>query len=282
MEDHAKWLEHQIKIDLSNRVVHIKEYPSSYSDFEFSFIVDHLYSLSDAYPFALFGRSAAVGTILFCGFNERFRTCSIIRTVSVPCLVVQDPIAPWFTGSRICGGFQEISALTHRFLPSVERWLLVGQSSGGYAAIVCSRIVNSSIVLAFAPQTFNDEVLKSSNIHFPNEFNPSKTMSSQSHIIDLRNLLLSTPPSEKNHIFIIAAFSEQLNPPSEWLWVDAMHWGRVVDCPGVDVFISRSQRHPILLHRVKVFSCLLNDMIVNIDAEHEKICSIINDSVFSE
>jgi hypothetical protein len=226
-------------------------------------IITALYEKSDSCAYAAFACSAtasATGVVLLCGFGERFRTISILRHLQIPCLIVQDPHAPWFTGSRICAGLAEVNQTMAAEFPNIRRWLLVGQSSGAYAALYLSRLVPNSLTIAFAPQTCDDSLLKQQKIFFPPGFVPASTMLATHPIPDLREKFFARPGASTARGYIISAFSEHENPPTAWLWLDAMHWGRLVEHPDITVVVTSYGSHAVLFKNAGKFAAMIGDL----------------------
>lgn len=270
-------------VTIRGTMAELRENLAALDPFTLKQVTDALYAVSDScgYAFVPGADNDDLGVILFCGFLERFRTISLLRDVSAGCLVVQDPLAPWFTGSSLCGDVEQVLEAAQATLPRARRWLLLGQSSGGYAALLASRFVSPSLTLAFAPQTFDDSQIKASAIHWPRNFRYSQTMSVGGAIRDLRTMFFrERDPGASTTCCIVSSFSEHKNPPTEWLWLDAMHWGRLVDHSDVNVFITPSASHPVLLDAVETYAQLVADLCGLDFADRTSILQAVNRRVY--
>jgi hypothetical protein len=260
-----------------NGVIPISQSLSSIENQSAKDLSDRLFQLSTECGFVSFkgGERADTGAIILCGYSERFRTLSLGRSLNINCLMAQDPEAPWFTGSGLCRDVEHIAEVARQSFPYVRRWILSGQSSGGYAALLLSRKLHGSIAIAFAPQTFDDSVVKGEKIRFSTNLRPSTTFTPSSPIIDLRDLFFKSTPGLAA-AYIISAYSEHGNPASEWIWLDAMHWGRLVDHPDVTVFLTDGITHPVLFGKAKAYSDMLQSIAISDDWSRENISAIIH------
>jgi hypothetical protein len=262
-------------------VAHYGFSPSSQDEGGIASLIEELYEMSGSCSFATFaGRAESeTGVILLCGFGERFRTLSVLRHVTEHCLIVQDAQAPWFSGSATCRGIGHIRRVAELAFPLVKRWLLIGQSSGGYAALYLSRLMPHSIALAFSPQTFDDSRIKGNKLLSPERFKLSSTSLATHPIRDLRKLFFSEPAVD-SRCYIISAYSEHGNPPTQWLWLDAMHWGRLVDHIDVTVFLTEQTSHAILHRQVSRFSRLAGEIAIALDWSAKSLTNVISDSLY--
>ena len=270
-------------LEVADGIINIPFPVASFDDDALKALVQRLLEHSDAASYAAFrGETESdVGVILLCGFLERFRTLRLLEHVNVDCLVVQDPVAPWFTGSKTCPGLEHVTQTARSLFPRVRRWLLVGQSSRGYAALRLSRMLDSSLALALAPQTFDDHVVKGNSVFFPPSFQLSRTLNIGSTVEDLRTVFFGTPPNGSIAV-IVSAFSEHQNPPTEWLWMDAMHWGRLVDHPDVRVFVTQGTSHPVLVRNIHVYSTLLRKLLDQPSWEVAQVVATVMASVYAQ
>ncbi len=81
----------------------------------------------------------------------------------------------------------------------------------------------------------------------------------------------ATPAPSENRAYIVAALSEHENPPTKWLWMDAMHWGRLIDHPDVTVFVTPALSHPVLLHNVETYAQLLRPIVAQPDWDASRL-----------
>jgi hypothetical protein len=163
--------------------------------------------------------------------------------------------------------------------PSLRRWLLLGQSSGGYGALYLSRLLKHSVTLAFSPQTFDDSGVKAKKLFSPQQFRLSSTSLATHPIRDLRKFFFSEPPSQAR-AYIVAAYSEHGNPPSSWLWLDAMHWGRLIDHPDVTVMLTEQITHAILHTQSAKFALLVRAIVDEPDWSHDIITRLMTASLY--
>jgi len=275
------WKDREL-VSVRDNILFINTLPSNLESASLKSLTECLFQLSDVYSYVAFDGNCEsdVGVILFCGFNERFLTLRLLENTNVNCLVVQDSVAPWYTGSTMCRGVDQVKEVAENKFPSVSRWLLIGQSSGGYAALRLSRMLDRSCALAFAPQCFDDFALKGSSIHFPPNFRCSRTLNVGSNVQDLRLIFFEAPPLEWSRVYIVSAFSEHENPPSEWFWIDAMHWGRLVDHPDVTVFITGGGFHSVLFQSVHRYSRLMRKIIDLQEFRHDAVVKLIEECVY--
>ena len=136
-------------------------------------------------------------------------------------------------------------------MPGVKRWLTFGQSSGGYAALYASQRLESSLAIAFSPQTHNDSAL-SSKMYFSKNMNKACVVFD---IADLRDVFSNS--TRESAAMIISSINERDNPVSSFVWLDHMHWARISDFENVRIFILDSENHAILWKRGTAFAGIL-------------------------
>lgn len=234
----------------------IKNIPSELTDSMFMEVKKKLFDISDDHGYACFdnGMTSACLLVLLSGQNERFGLVSLLRRVGCPVLMIQDPYAPWYTGSKICSGFDEIESTIRSRFPQAQRFIFVGQSSGGYAALVLSRRFESSTALVFSPQTFDDKIIKRNSLFMP----PAYSVMETPDIKDIAELFRETKDTVKgNKTYIIVPETEVNNPPENYFWCDTLHWTRMVGIPGVKVIMGVSHSHAILFRNTKYFAIVL-------------------------
>ncbi len=223
----------------------------------FAALTRNLHTVSASVGAAIFGGPAEsqTGAICFCGVNERFRSMSLLRNMPIPCAVVQDPVRPWFTGSAVCPNLPELVANLQVHMPHVRRWLVFGQSSGGYAALHASRLLPLSLAIAFSPQTFDDRVMRG-RIGHPPAFRKNFV---QEPIPDLAELFSNSPL--QNPAFIVSSINEAENPVEDFVWLDHMHWARMAHIPSVRVFLLDTRNHSLLYRKGAFFASVLADLV---------------------
>lgn len=232
------------------------DYPADIEAERFAALTRELHAASDSVGAAVFAGSSevATGAICFCGVNERFRSISLLRDMPIPCAVVQDPVRPWFTGSAICPKLPDLVAELQRHMPRIRRWLVFGQSSGGYAALHASQLLPVSLAVAFSPQTFDDRMMQG-RIGHPLAFRKSFV---QDPIMDLAELFSSSPL--QNPALIVSSINEAENPVESFFWLDHMHWARIAHIPSVRIFLLGTQNHSLLYRKGAFFASVLADL----------------------
>jgi hypothetical protein len=261
----------------NGKVLRISRPVSSHSDSEIAQRIRFLFDRSESVSYAAFDGEGPsdIGVILLCGFNERFRTIRLLRHVRARTLVVQDVYAPWFTGSATCGGIEEIRETATSLFPEVTRWLLLGQSSGGYGALYLSRLLPTNVALVFSPQTFDDRWVKAKKIIRPPHFKLSSTKPAAAPIRDLRDVFAgASSPNSKS--YIVSAFSEHQNPPTSWLWLDAMHWGRLAAHPDVTIVLTGQASHAVLQRNTLYAAGLVHDIAALPAWDHDVLLTLIS------
>jgi hypothetical protein len=235
----------------------IADCPADLDADRFAALTRNLHTVSASVGAAIFGGPAEsqIGAICFCGVNERFRSMSLLRNMPIPCAVVQDPVRPWFTGSAVCPNLPELVANLQVHMPHVRRWLVFGQSSGGYAALHASRLLPLSLAIAFSPQTFDDRVMRGRSATLP----PSARTSSRSRFPTSRNSFRTarcrTPPSSSRRSM------KRKTPVEDFVWLDHMHWARMAHIPSVRVFLLDTRNHSLLYRRGAFFASVLADLV---------------------
>jgi len=233
------------------------------TDDEFRQITKELRHTSDQFAYAAFGASHSDTVALcLCGWQERFATLAMFRGLGVPLLVAQDPFAPWFTGSPLCAGLHEVEAVARARFPLATRWLLGGQSSGGFAALALSRRLVPSLTVAVSPQCFDDSAIKAS-LRLPPDFISSATPALRDLRTDFQAVQLEQ--GRVDPAWIITAHAESGNPPQGYLWIDAMHWSRLADVDGVRVMMLRLDHHHVLHHNSRGFAKCMRQLAMLAD-----------------
>ena len=232
------------------------DYPADIEAERFAALTRGLHAASDTVGAAVFGGASELptGAICFCGVNERFRSLSLLRDMSIPCAVVQDLVRPWFTGSAVCPTLPDLIAELQGHMSHIRRWLVFGQSSGGYAALHASRLLPASLAVAFSPQTFDDRVMQG-RIGHPLAFRKSFV---QEPIMDLAELFANSPL--QNPALVVSSINETENPVESFFWLDHMHWARIAHIPSVRIFLLGTQNHSLLYRKGAFFASVLADL----------------------
>ncbi|WP_218127348.1 hypothetical protein [Belnapia rosea] len=169
--------------------------------------------------------------------------------------MVQDPVRPWFTGSSVCPELPDLLRRLQAHMPQVQRWLVFGQSSGGYAALHASRLLPDSLAIAFSPQTFDDRVMRGRIGHPPG----IRKSYVQEPIADLAAVFAERP--SQNPAFVISSINETENPVEDFVWLDHMHWARIAHFPSVRIFLLETQNHSLLYRKGGFFASVLADLV---------------------
>lgn len=119
-----------------------------------------------------------------------------------------------------------------------ETIFFVGNSMGGYAAILFSSLIGKGEVIAFSPQTFISSDLreKYSDTRWPHQI--AKTLAlptTKKEAYDLREILLNTKNRNKTSIFVARDSV-----------LDLAHASHVKDCSGVEVFEFDTGGHSLV------------------------------------
>ena len=197
---------------------------------------------------------------MFAGFLERFRAISVLRHLNVSCLAVQDPIAPWYTGSDLCPGVADIKNVAEACFPWVKRdpHRPVERRLRGPVPFP---LVAEQRVPCVGAAEFRRQRGQATIVALSAELScvDDDKCGFESHRSAGR-LLPERQAKRKPRLYRVCAFRAR-NPPTQWLWLDAMHWGRLVDHPDVTVFITPHLSHPVLLHNVETYAQLLRYMV---------------------
>lgn len=246
----------------------------------FPFIIDFLCSKSAEYGYARFAAENPTEcvVVVLSGNMERFRTASICAELQCDWMAIQDSVAPWFTGSSLCAGIGEIETVVRSSFPNARKWIIVGQSSGAYAALLLSRRLANNVTLAFAPQTFDDRNIKSERFVFPSSFNIEVTANGIADVFEAFDAVKDR--NSESQVFIVASFSEHRNPPEGFFWFDALHWSRMISFSDVKIIVSPTTVHPPLLRNTNSYISLLAT-ISRLEFGTAEIQSHICEAVFS-
>lgn len=190
--------------------------------------------------------------VIFAGNLERFFMLAVARALRGPVIYVQDTVSWWYQGSNL---LPDLDTFCRDVLvPEIgtARALLFGQSSGAYAALAASIHLPGATVLACAPQTFPDAVIKD-RIRFIG----IRALSAPDGLIDLRERLLAhTDPAAMRAVVIAAG--EVDNPASAHWWGDYLHMSRMIEVPSLAIFVVNANTHVIVHGRVNRFAELLS------------------------
>ena len=235
---------------------HFDRFPAEMSDEEFAAVADELRNDADTVAVATFGRERPTETVAvcFCGVNERFRTISLLRQMRTRSVICQDPLAPWFTGSTVCEPIVSLTGTLQNIVPDAHRWLVFGQSSGGYAALYASRLLPECAAVAFSPQTFDDRLV-ARQIGLPLDLRKAYV---QADITDLREPF--SKGSSRNAAIIFSSIDEEENPRQSFVWLDHMHWSRLLDFSWVRVLLLETRNHSLLYRKGGAFAAILQQM----------------------
>lgn len=246
--------------------------PASLSEDEFRQKLEALHGLSNEEAYASFDdeTESSCLTIILSGVGERFATGTILKDAKCPTLLVQDPYAPWYTGSQICAGLDDIEQTIRTNFPKAQRFIFVGQSSGGYAALALSRRFENTVTIAFSPQTFDDRDVKRDNFTLPAEFNIVTTPCIED-VVDIYK-----KSKNRGQTYIIVPRSEAENPPQHYFWCDALHWVRMVGLPNVKVIMASSNTHPVLYRNTHGFRDALGHLACPYPDNHLFVQSLLN------
>lgn len=231
---------------------HFEKFPGEMADDEFAAAAEGLRNDADHVALATFGREqpTATAAVCFCGVNERFRTISLLRQMRTRSVICHDPVAPWFTGSSVCEPIVPLTESLRRAMPDAKRWLVFGQSSGGYAALYASRLLPDAAAIAFSPQTFDDRLV-ARQIGLPLDLRKAYV---QADITDLREPFAK---SGENAAIIFSSIDEEENPRQSFVWLDHMHWSRLLDFPWVRVLLLETRNHSLLYRKGGAFASIL-------------------------
>ncbi len=119
-----------------------------------------------------------------------------------------------------------------------EKVFFVGNSMGGYAAILFSSLIGKGEAIAFAPQTFisSDLRKKYNDTRWPQQIAKTLALSTtKKEVHDLRSFL--SRQKSNNRISIFVARDDVL---------DLNHAVHVKDCPGVDIFEFDTGGHSLV------------------------------------
>jgi hypothetical protein len=227
-------------------------------------VLVELRSRCNELAFAMFGagRPADTAVVLLCGWGERFAPASLLRDAAVPALVVQDPVAPWYTGSEVCSGLDGIEAAIRTHLGQARRLVCVGQSSGGHAALVLSQRFHGSVAIAVSPQTFADREAKS-RIAFPEHFFVDATPDAIVDVLDARRAADEAGIAARG--YVIAPVSERANPPQTLFWCDYLHWVRLAHLERLHVLLLERETHALIKGHAAAFSRFLGAVLAEPD-----------------
>lgn len=115
---------------------------------------------NDTLLVAFAGISGGLGVFPFEFFN-------IVKNFNVDKIFIRDLRQSWYHSGLpdVCGDIEGIADFVKAIVDriSYKKVVCVGNSMGGYAAIVVGVLINADVVHAFSPQTFLDE--KNRNLH---------------------------------------------------------------------------------------------------------------------
>lgn len=230
----------------------INKLPASLPAEAFKQALAILHSKSDETAYACFndGTGDSCLAVSLSGYQERFASISLLKAAQCPVLAVQDPYAPWYTGSKICAGMDEIEKTIRTYFPKARHFIFIGQSSGGYAAMVLAQRFENSVAVAFSPQTFDDRAVKRDSLLCPPSFNPVSTP----EIEDVYKIYKNAKnPNGNQKTYIVVSQTETENPPEDYFWCDALHWARMAGLPDVKIIMGLSSKHPLLIKNTQNF-----------------------------
>ena len=234
-------------------MLRIDDVPSRMTHDEFRQALVTFRDQSNHQAYALFNSGDPSDCVAVClsGNGERFATLALLEKAECPCLAVQDPFSPWFTGSQICSGLDEVEHVIRETFPTNKRWLITGQSSGAYAALILSRRFDNNVTVAFSPQTFDDRMLKGQRLSFPPSFNIERTP----EILDVAESFRQTSGAIKqSEAYLVASYTEHGNPAEGFYWCDALHWSRMLEFENVRVILSPTDIHPMLWRNTRGYA----------------------------
>jgi len=191
--------------------------------------------------------------VIFAGNYEKYSMLSVARYLRCHVLYFQDPDSFWYQGSSRLPDIEQIAAFVAAQFPS-HRVVFFGQSSGGYAALAASKLIENSAVIAVAPQTFADGEIKN-RIRFSTYLN---AVAAPDGILDLREYLADG--SEFSNRYILTSASETSNPFESFFWLDHMHALRMLDVKNSFLTFVRSSRHSLVFRNADTIARLLYGM----------------------
>jgi hypothetical protein len=175
--------------------------------------------------------------IYFGGWGEGFDGIFKINSFPGNIIYFRDARDEWFA---------YLEDLIKKFIDNlIEKWninkmILLGQSMGGYAALLFSIYYNKSIVIAINPQTFKD-----SNYNVLSKDNSKRMVPNHINLKDIRNVINKNQQSKK---YIILSKSEcvyQMDP----LWGDLFYSGNLIGMPNMYWLIFPQHVHA-LFHKI--------------------------------
>ena len=129
-----------------------------------------------------------------------------------------------------------IKSIINKIRP--EKVFFIGNSMGGYAALLFSTFVDQSEAIAFAPQTFISSELrkKYNDRRWPQQISRTLSLSTRKkETLDLRNFFLNQRTNNRISIFVAKDST-----------LDLIHAYHVKDCPGVNMFEFDAGGHSLV------------------------------------
>ena len=117
--------------------------------------------------------------------------------------------------------------------------ILLGQSSGGYASLYISTLIDNAVCLAFNPQTFKkiDKININEKIHHNKE---------PEHLLDLKKIVNKSKTNSKRYIFAGKSECDSMYAQKGYFWMDSLFAGYMIDAENTKIIIAPKNMHPLL------------------------------------
>ena len=132
--------------------------------------------------------------------------------------------------------------------------IIIGQSSGGYAALYLSTKINNSICLAFNPQTF--QKINKLTIH-----NEIKFRIEPKHLIDIKMMIKKSRNNSKRYIFMGKSQGEAVK--EDYFWMNTVSSVYMIDSKNTKLLMAPIAQHP--LFKFVKYKLLYSTIINNYD-----------------
>lgn len=202
-------------------------------------------------------RSSPNTLIAFAGRNEHFGIFNKVKYVDSNILIIRDLSYHWYLGvydsADALDQFVEECKKNIADLINKGTNVFIGQSSGGFGALLYGTYFKNSTIFAFSPQTFARNLTGNYNLYFDEDIK----LPLLHNIYDLKNHLLNYSNLNKIKAHVIVPYSELLNC-NEFYWADMVSAGYLIGVPGVSVHVKKYNHHSLLQ---SVSPNLLTEMI---------------------
>lgn len=198
--------------------------------------------------------------IAFSGRNEHFFYLNKMQHFWGNVLFLRDTSSTYYSQNPDLPAVESLSMyIDYLTGPRIGRTILLGQSSGGHAALYQSSFVRNSITLSFSPQTYHPD-LYPNNIYFEKSINK---MIPAECAADLIKHLKESPDASR---YVISGKSESSHEDS-YYWGDAVSAGLIASTGKCSVIIVNRKEHPTIqyLDTAKMFALLHDnyDVFIN-------------------